>query len=77
MKIQKLTPPQNVNFLNTAFAPAYLSCIIIWFFMTTNQMFCSLLVVEDDLSQSLKNGYLLLEDEIDHVRVNSILRSSW
>ena len=25
-------------------------------------------VVEDDLSQSLKNGYLLLEDEIDHVR---------
>ena len=24
-------------------------------------------VLEDDLSQSLKNGYLLLEDEIDHV----------
>ena len=25
-------------------------------------------VVEDDLSQSVRNGYLLLEDEIDHVR---------
>ena len=30
-------------------------------------MFFCFLVVEDDLSQSLKNGYLLLEDEIDHV----------
>ena len=26
-------------------------------------------VSEDDLSQSLKNGYLLMEDEIDHVGV--------
>ena len=30
-------------------------------------------MVEDDLSQSLKNGYLLLEDEIDHVRISSIV----
>ena len=27
--------------------------------------------LEDDLSQSVKNGYLLLEDEIDHVRLIS------
>ena len=29
--------------------------------------FFNFAVLEDDLSQSVKNGYLLLEDEIDHV----------
>ena len=30
-------------------------------------MFLPCAVLEDDLSQSVKNGYLQLEDEIDHV----------
>ena len=38
-------------------------------------MFLCSIVVEDDLSQSLKNGYLLLEDEIDHVSLRQLLQS--
>jgi len=40
------------------------------FLFFINVLFLSGVVLEDDLSQSVKNGYLLLEDEIDHV-------SSW
>lgn len=47
----------------------YYYCLI--FLIYLKILFLPCVVLEDDLSQSVKNGYLLLEDEIDHVRLIS------